>query len=617
MSGICIAVGAEDGRRRVEAMVAAMARYGQRTATLELEPGLACARAYHGRLAAERAPETDADGITVLIDGEIFNQTGPLARPEEAVAELYRKDARGRLAHLNGSFSAIIHDPREERIVLAGDRLGSRPLFVWQEGSGLAAASRLDALLADDRVPRRLSLQGLVELVTYQRTMADHTQYADIHATSGAAVWSFTGGRLERRRSWRLAWRTPDFDEREGAERLTVALKNAARRCTADDARHGLLLSGGLDSRLVLAAARAAGHTPACLTAGALENQEIGIARRVARAAGAPFRFIPNPPEQLSGTLDAATDASHGLFSAPMNLFGLLPGIAREHDVVLSGHGLDYTLRGFYLPCVMVRVAGSVTRLPRLRPVPDGTPATVADSLRVGISRAALKTALSPEMHAEWDTRRVAAVTAALEAADIENPYNAWDAFVLHCLGRHYAYSDFVAMGLVIDHRAIAFDAEVFDLYLAMPPEWRAAGRMAHAAMRALDDDLMAIPDANTGFPARHGFWRQIALLFARATARRLGLARPPKVENPNATQGSWANYAELFRRDPIFVERLKGLSKNPALMDTGLFAARGLDRLVDDHLTGRADHKKLFLEVLSLASWLERHGYSAVVHDG
>lgn len=617
MSGICLAVGAADGRANVNAMLAGMARFGQQTEMLEPAPGVALGTARHARLPGDKSLQTRAGDLTVVVDGEVFDDNGPLNDPGEIIAEHYRADTLDRLAWLNGSFAAIVIDSEKNRIILATDRLGSRTLFVWRQGQQMAVASRLEALLADRRVPRRLSVQGLTELLSYQRTISDHTQYADIRAMPAAQIWSAEGDKWQQFETRRLAWQAPDFDQAEGAERLSDAILRATKRRTADSARHGLLLSGGLDARWVLAGARAAGHTVSCATLASHDNLEVDIARRSAQLANMPFRYIENPPRRLSAHFDDSVRASDGLFTAPINLFGALPGLACDHDVLLSGHGLDYTLRGYYLPCTMVRVAGSTTRLPRLRAIADGHAKTVSDSLRVGINAGALQSVLSPDARTGWQQRRVHAMALALASADIEDPYNAWDAFVLHCLGRHYAYSDFVAMSSVISHRAITFDPDVLDIYFAMLPAWRASGRMAHAAMKNLAPDLMALPDANSGFSATNGFGKQTMLIFARAAARRAGLvARPPKPADATWTDGSWSNLHELLRSDAFFVARLKGLPEDAALLDSGLFDSAGLKNIVGQHFSGRTSHRKLLMELLTISSWLTRHSYTEVVHD-
>ena len=615
MSGICLACGTDDAGGRVRAMLADMDLNGARTAVLESRPDLAAAKSWDGRLPAECTPAADADGLVVLVDGEIYDEAGIEPDAAAVIARLYRKDALDRVAHLNGSFAAVIVDPARNKVTLATDRLGSRTLFVWHRGQQLAAATGLASLLADDRIPRRLSVQGLAELLTFQRTVLDHTQYADVQAMPAAQVWTFENGALLARQTRRLAWARPDFTEAEGAERLGCALRRAVARRTADRARHGLLLSGGLDSRVVLAAARAEGRPITCITTASHDNAEVAVARAVAAAAEAPFRFCPTPPSSLADRLDGAIRDSDGLFPAPANLYRTLRAVESDCDVLLSGHGLDYTFRGYYLPCVTPRLAGSATRLPRLRSIGHTTGRSVAEGLRVGIGHAALAPILRPDERESWQERGFGAIQTALGTVDIEDPYDSWDAFILHCLGRHYAYSDFVAMEKRIRHRTPTFDTEVFDLYLAMPPAWRAKGRMAHAAMNALGPDLMMLSDANTGYPARYGFWRQMALVFVRAAARKAGLAGRPEMPEPVMTPGSWADLGELLRNDSVFLGRLRGLTRNSALMDTGLFDRGGLGGLVDDHVGRRANHKKLLYQLLSVTSWLEQFGYSEVVH--
>jgi asparagine synthase (glutamine-hydrolysing) len=616
MSGICIVAGAADAPDRAARMAARFAAEGEQSPTIVLAPEVAAGLGSRGGRAGKSAAGS-ADGVTVLVDGEIYAETGPHPDPASVIADLYHKDRLDEAARLNGSFAAIVYDARSERLTFLTDRLGSRTLFVWHDGRRLAAASRLSALFGDDRVPARLSTQGMAELLSLQRTVADHTQYADVRAMPGAQVCALDGDRLSTRQTRRLHWSRPDFDEREGAERLAGALVRAARRCTGGPLRGGLLLSGGLDSRMVLAAIRAAGGRVPCVTVATWENGEVAVARRLAEMAGAPFHYRKTAPGDVLRTLDLATEASDGLFPAPTNLFGLLPALAEEHDVLLSGHGLDYTLRGYYLPCHMVRVAGSTTRLPRLRSIPDGAPATVVNSLRVGMNPHALRRTLASGLRQEIDARRISAMAAAQALADIEDPYDAWDAFVLHSLGRHYAYSDFVAMNRFVGHRAVAFDTDVFDLYLSMPAAWRASGRMARAAMKRLGPDLMALPDANNGLRADRPQAIQLGLTFTRAALRRLGLMRPPPVPDPTMTHGSWANYGELFRRDQTAVERLRALPRNAALMDTGLFDSAGLARVIDEHLSGARSHTKLLHQFLTLASWLAAHGYSEVCRDG
>ena len=153
----------------------------------------------------------------------------------------------------------------------------------------------------------------------------------------------------------------------------------------------------------------------------------------------------------------------------------------------------------------------------------------------------------------------------------------------------------------------------VFDLYLSMPPSWRAEGKVAHAAMMKLSPKLMQLDDSNTGFSARFGFSKQIALILTRALLRRINLAVRDPLPNPTFTHGSWMDTAMLFRYDTAWRNRAESLPEDPVINDTGLFKQSGLREVVSEHLNGKANHKKLLMQLLTIASWFSAYPFEEV----
>lgn len=589
-----------------------MASSGQRTAVVAPMPDVAGGRAWHGRRANDLPPSEGEDGVTVLIDGEVFEEEGPAPDPAAVIAGLYRGRAEDRIADLNGSFAAIVVDAPRDRVLLATDRLGSRPLFVWTDGGRFSVASRLDPLLADERIPRILSRDGLCQLLSYARTYAEATQYRDVWTVPGSEIVVLDGGRVSRRQTRRLRWRRPDFSLAEGAERLAVALRRSVMRRMPPGERQALLLSGGLDARLVLAATAAEGRDIACVTQGPFENREVRIARRSAAVAGMRFRFLEQSPLSLPQNLVGAVRLSDGLYNPPLNLFATFEDLARDADVVFSGHGIDYMLRGMYLPKIRVQGRRSATTLPRLIRLTGTGPATVADNQLVAVKASSWSRALRPELLPLRRESCERGIARTLSRADIEHPYDAWDALILVAQARHYAYGDFIAMSNFVDHRVVPFDTDVLDLSLSMPPEWRIEGRLVRKAGMRLNPRLMKLPNANTGLPAHWPVFLQGAIVIGRAGLRRLGLLPTPAVPDPTMTQGSWSNNRELLRRSQVLRDRLETLPRNPAVMETGLFSAEGLSDVVDEHMSGRSAHTKFLMAMLTLSAWLETHPYAA-----
>lgn len=613
MTALCLAAGIEPASIIVSRMLKNLSSAEQTSSKVSPVPDLALGHVWHGFLDYLGPPVSFSDGITVLVSGDIYDDDGLASAPTELIADLYRSDQLHKIAWLNGSFCIAILDPPKSRVALITDRLASRSLFVWHDNKRLLASSRLLSLIREKIVPKKLSRQGIAELLVFQRTIASHTQYTDIVSMPAAQVWMWEKGKLEKKTARKLSWTKPDFTKSEAVEGLEAALVRSTARRISGSARHGLLMSGGLDSRTVLAAARKAGLSLGCATVGAWDNAEVRLARKCSEMSNVPFKLHYCNADTLGSAIKTSTIASDGLFSAPVNLFPCLSAIAEDYDIMLSGHGLDYTLRGYYLPCKTLKLAGSVTRLPMLRKVKDANPSTVADTLRVGISLEVAEKILLPDFASELDRRRIDGMASALMYADVENKYDAWDAFVLHSLGRHYAYSDFVSIDEVLHHRPIAFDPVVFDLYLSMPPSWRAEGKVAHAAMMKLSPKLMQLDDSNTGFSARFGFSKQIALILTRALLRRINLAVRDPLPNPTFTHGSWMDTAMLFRYDTAWRNRAESLPEDPVINDTGLFKQSGLREVVSEHLNGKANHKKLLMQLLTIASWFSAYPFEEV----
>lgn len=606
MSGIVLTFGSDAANLCREMLTQTPGKQKQQ---IDASKTLSVGRAYHGKAIYERGPQS-YNGVVVVMDGFVLGSDMPLNNPEDVFYEKYLSNSLDSLSELNGSFSALIIDVAKDQIIILTDRLGTRPLFMNNDLNNLSVATSLKALLCDDRVSRRLSASTIFDLLAYQRAVNDHAPYADITTVTASAVWTITQKKIVKHKSWRLAWKPRAISTEEASVSLSEALIRAARRSCSGQPKVGVLLSGGLDSRITLAAISKAGLASDAITLAAEENAEVRAARAVAHASNAPFNYISVPPLKLSASLDDAAQAVHGVQSAPMNFYGSLPQFADNYSLLLSGHGVDYTLRGFHLPCIRVQLRRSKMRLPILEKLSSITPEYLANNWRAGLPAEMTKRILRPEAVKRFDAARIAAMKQVLSEVDLATPYDAWDAFILHHQCLHYTFNDFVAMRDYVENHTLAFDKEVFDLYLSLPPKMRAESDIPRNALFRLAPNLAALPDANTGTSASRGSWMQLFHHALQAWGRRL-----PGRQNPTAgaTHGSWSNFALLMRKDPIFLSRLEALPKSPALMDTGLFDEKGLRDLISDHLSNRADHRKLLRILLTIDSWYARYPYKGV----
>jgi len=577
------------------------------------QSGVALGRAAHRHDGAGYVESADGRFAAVAL-GEIFGPAGPETAPNLATraVALAAADALDRVVEWNGLFSLAIHDRARHRLDLVTDRHASFPLHVWRQGGEVVFAGQIRTLLGDARIPRRAAPGAIAQLFTTQRTFGCATNVAGVEALPAGAIVTFEGVGVEERRYWTLTWRKPDFTEADGATLLAAALRRACAR-QATGTNTGLLLSGGIDSRLILAAAPR-GALSCWTTAGFEDNPELAIARALAHAMGAEHHaLIVAPPDTLP-VLERTVVESNGLYPASTPMSAFLPRVGAACPTILTGHGLDFTLRGYYLPARFAQILGSRTRLPALRPVPrNPTGADVLRSLRQGPPLATVERIAAPAWRADWWRSQEVALNDVLAPwLRSAEPYDAWDAFILHALSKHYAFTGMMATRAVAHLRLPAFDDEVFDLYLRMPPAWRCSGRMVKRALALLSPEAGKLPQANTGFRADLDPWLEIGALMGRAALRRLGLAKREATPTNYHSAGSWQNIPNLYKDEPGHRRRFVEIRARLDALTLGVLDADALARCIDEHLDGRAKHTKLLRQLLTHDAWVREFGIAA-----
>ena len=562
------------------------------------------------------------DGKTRLfLEGEIFNLGEVLGRkglsPAECCLALFREDRLGDFKRLNGSFALLILDARDApRLLLVTDRLCSRPIYLFQKDGQCCFATNMAALLSFPQVDRRLCMQGLVEYFAVRRTSLDHTLYENVRVVPPASIWSFDGGAPAIKTYWRMRWKPAPCNRNEAPEALAEHLRKAVRRRIGGDKKCALLLSGGLDARAILAAADRPLKT---ITLAPFENAEADAARRIAEATGSEHVFIQVPPGKVEeGFLDALSYGG-GNYIPPFNFFPAAPEIAEHCDVALSGYGIDYTVRGMYMNNVFLRLGGAVTQVPRLRRASkDRLANQVASTLRYRLPAALLRRIFRPPLSAECEVRLRQSVREALAPHEEEgiDPQNGWDSYTLCPLSKHYTFGDLLFLRHFVETRTPAYDRDLFDFFLSMPPAWRCSGKVFRKALQILSPKLARLPTSNTGFRADMGPWTALGLVLGRAALRRVGVLSRPPVPESGATQGSWADISELLRTHPLLLKLLDEALQDPEIRRLELFDMEQLGEMVREDRRRVANHGKVLLAFLTFVSWTRLFPFSDWVRE-
>lgn len=277
MCGIAGVVGQDPRslRERLLAMAAALVHRGPDGTGLYLDGdmGMVNTRLSIVDLAGGDQPIANEDGrLWVIQNGEIYNH--PELRQEleaaghrfrtacdtEVIVHAYEQWGEDCPTHFNGPFAFAVWDRQRERLFLARDRFGVRPLFLANLGDTLLFASEIKALLTHPGLPRRLDPGCLTDLFTLWVTLPDRSAFQGVRELGpGCSLVVERSGRARERRWWELPFTAaPSRDAGEGAlaEELRELLLDAVRLRLRADVPVGAYLSGGLDSSATAAAVR-------------------------------------------------------------------------------------------------------------------------------------------------------------------------------------------------------------------------------------------------------------------------------------------------------------------------------------------------------------------------
>jgi asparagine synthase (glutamine-hydrolysing) len=575
------------------------------------------ARLHHGAIETKPQPAfNDSHSLCLFLDGEIYaTRYGPTSASMPAAARLlsiYERDEPA-LADINGSFAAIIYDRVRHRIILISDRLGTRPLYYFRAGSSLVVANHVAALTAHPRCPKLIDRDTIHQVLAYQQVIGRGTIYRGVHRLESGATVSFDGETLATRRYWTVQWRQPFSSKEEAGDALAQQIRSAVSRRIDGNLRAGLLLSGGYDSRLILAAAE---RPILCITQAASRNREVEIAERVAQLMGAEFRFIRIDPARYDDFFDEAVRLTGGVQRAQAcHFLPVMECIKQWCDVVLSGWAFNIIYRGTLLPGRTTKIGRYATRFHQLIDVnSDNLFHLIARTQKGKPEWPVLAQILSDKARHEHFSVLENAVRDGLRGFDntgASSLHNAWDYLNLHAIARHAQYGNVLSIRSWMDDRVVALDFDLVDTALRLRPEWRLpALAYCLALQQILPRALAILPHAVTGVPPfRMGHRPPLPIAIMKRALRKAHIWPRSAARHPLGTQGSWPNFEAILRFHSPVRHRLRNLPDSEALAACEMFDRGGLQRVINAHVEGEQSNTKLIFILLTLESWIRQFG--------
>jgi asparagine synthase (glutamine-hydrolysing) len=303
--------------------------------------------------------------VWVVFNGEIYNF--PELRRElesrghrfythsdtEVIVHLYEEMGADCVKKLRGMFAIALYDERKNSLLLARDRLGKKPLHYGFDKGRLLFGSEIKTMLAVAPELAEVSLEGVLQFFYFAYVPDPFTAFQRIHKLPPGHLLEYAGGEVKVRQYWDV----PGYgdyapgSEEECLQELESRLLEAVRIRLISDVPLGALLSGGVDSSIVVALMARASSAPVktfSIGFGHQDFNEAEYARLVAERFGTDHHELMVDPN-----ISEALEMLSGMMEEPFGDSSMIPTfyvskLARQYvTVALSGDGGDELYAGY------------------------------------------------------------------------------------------------------------------------------------------------------------------------------------------------------------------------------------------------------------------------------
>ena len=331
--------------------------------------------------------EDRANELSVVFNGEIYNfaslreelsahgVTFRSRSDTEVLLAAYARWGTDCVARLNGMFAFALYDGRTQRLFLARDRAGKKPLFYRESHGEIRFASELKAILADPAIPRRIDPEALDCYLAMGYAAGERCILEGIRKLppAHALLFDLNTGTIRTWRYWSLPSPRPSPGETADEEALTRELdrllESAVRDRLVADVPVGVMLSGGVDSSLITAmAARARDRvrTYCVRFPGAGAFDETRHARLIANHFGTDHVELEAAETSLELLPALASQYDEPIIDSSMIPTYLVSRAIRQHcTVALGGDGGDELFGGYAAYDRLLRMQRTFESIPR------------------------------------------------------------------------------------------------------------------------------------------------------------------------------------------------------------------------------------------------------------
>lgn len=481
----------------------------------------------------------------------------------------------------NGPFAAAVWDERENSLELTTDRYGMYPLYVAQIGGATLFSTQLKALLLPSRPAPTFDPVAVALMVGIGELVGSVTPLAGIRAMPAGTRRTIGANGEESRKYWSFSFEETDSAADSTCEQLATDIRLAVSRACIAAPSVGVPLSGGLDSRLLLAATPNPSAVPS-FTWGVRGCRDLRYARQIADNLGSTHHAFEYEGDYLAQVAPLGVWITEGqLPCTDMHVLPYVEHVAKHCRMILNGFAGDVVLGGNFTKKPWWKAANRTAAGDALWRWRDGR---VAEPYRRAMFGSAQN---GCGLQAARD-----AFLAAFQESPGDTPMSTANAFLFDNRVRRFTSCGTSLMRWHVESESPFFDNDLFDRAARLPSSWRYRHRGYRNLMRRF------FPKACKARWQRTGLRPDApAILFYSS----LALHKLDRIElfHPLFRGRAVAHMADWLR-GPLRTY-VKGILQSDRTSDRGALQPDAVRRVLNDHFSCKRDNTGLIGSLLAI----------------
>ena len=544
--------------------------------------------------------------LCVMMEGEIYDYQDmkeeliskghkfSVNNDPEFILHLYEDCGKDFVHELNGSFTLIIWDEKSQELLIINDRYGLRPLYYAGRDGYLLLGSEVKAILQDETFERMVDDRSVADFFSFGYILGTKTFFRGIELLPPASILTYNTGYISIEQYWDFNFDEgyEDYSEKYYVENLSKLILQAVERQMKGTHRIGVPLSGGLDSRTIVASISKKHYPIHTFTFGKPNCDDAKFAQMVADKLGTHHHFFEFKPDDIASYAKKAVYITDGMLNCVHAHRMQTYDAAREFmDVGLIGHAGDLIIGGSYIDNKILTAKNDSEFIH-----------AVYDIMVGEFSEEFINELFKKSYYTKINYSIFESLKELLQNYNDKLFANRSDHFFLH-LSRvtRFTINGLIIMHSELEYRCPFYDNDFMNFVFTIPINHRVNSKIYIKTIKKSFPGITKVPWQKTGMPiTAHNLQLKIHSKMGGVKRRINRITKKTIFENTK----DYANYDDWMRNNKKLREYVLNILLGERALERRYFNHECVKKIIDLHMSGKKNYSELIGRLLTFELW-------------